>query len=287
MIRTLFGMLPSPQPVTETLASALREVDRRVSNSSRDPCLAFFLRRLWERRPGTGLVRFPGFPQSAKALHVLSGFSGLFFRIRHRAQTFFPRQTLPVGARYAFRRRTGRSLVVHAPSRFATQNARSIPRSSGQHCHFSTSVKWRRDLSQRQILGAYFTTHLVGLELERDLLALSETGKTGSFDRADVHKHIISAVVRLNEAKTLLAVEPLDSTCRHFSSPKRIRVTSRDLDPTGRMSLGRGPQARSERHCGELNPGNVGALAAKHKGTMTNSPAFDDQIRGGRPLFNR
>jgi hypothetical protein len=35
-----------------------------------------------------------------------------------------------------------------------------------------------------------------------------------------VHEHIVSAIAGLNEAKTLLAIEPLDSTCWHFSSPK-------------------------------------------------------------------
>jgi hypothetical protein len=234
---------------------------------------------LRENRSSTRLVRFPGFPQGAKALHVLSGFDGPSLHVRHRSRAFFLRQTLPVGARDAFRRRTGRSLVAHTPSRVAARNARSIPGSSGQQCHFSTSVKWRRDLSQRQILGAYFTTYLVGLELERDLLALSEPGKTSSLDRADVYKHVISTVVRLNEAKTLLAIEPLDSTCRHFSSPKNIRVTSRDSDPTGRMSLGRSPQARSERHCGELNARTVGFSATKHKGVMAEYRNSGNQIR--------
>jgi hypothetical protein len=79
-------------------------------------------------------------------------------------------------------------------------------------------------LRQREIFRAGLAAHLVGLELEVDLLAFRETGKTGPLDRADVHEHIAAAVVGLDEAKTLLAVKPLDSTCRHF----RLQRTSRD-----------------------------------------------------------
>jgi Phasin protein len=89
-------------------------------------------------------------------------------------------------------------------------------------------VKWRSGLGQRQILGAYLTTHLVGLDLERDFLALGEPGKTSALDRTDVHKHIISTVARLDKAKTLLAIEPLNSTCRHsFVSKAHSRVVTR------------------------------------------------------------
>jgi hypothetical protein len=82
------------------------------------------------------------------------------------------------------------------------------------------------DLSQREILSADLAPHLVSLGLEVDLLALSETPKTSPLDRADVNEHILAAVVRLNESEALLAVEPLHSTCRHFSSPKSTHVRS-------------------------------------------------------------
>ncbi|GCC48422.1 hypothetical protein chiPu_0032816, partial [Chiloscyllium punctatum] len=35
-------------------------------------------------------------------------------------------------------------------------------------------------------------------------------------DRADVNEHIVAAVARLDETEALLAVEPLNRTCRHF-----------------------------------------------------------------------
>jgi hypothetical protein len=41
------------------------------------------------------------------------------------------------------------------------------------------------------------------------LLPLIEGAQAGPLDRTDVNEHILAAVVRLNEAKALLAVEPL------------------------------------------------------------------------------
>src|SRR3984893_17168213 len=81
--------------------------------------------------------------------------------------------------------------------------------------------------SQRQVFRAGLAPHLVGLDLERNLLAFGEDGKTGPFDLTDVHKHIPAAVFRLNETKALLAVEPLYCAYRHFSSPKRICAKTR------------------------------------------------------------
>jgi hypothetical protein len=78
------------------------------------------------------------------------------------------------------------------------------------------TVKWRSGSSQRQIFRANFASHLVGLDFEGDLLAFSKAGKTRPFNGADVNEHIVSATTGLDKAKTLLAIEPLDSTCRHF-----------------------------------------------------------------------
>ncbi|MBB4263661.1 hypothetical protein GGD64_007731 [Bradyrhizobium sp. CIR3A] len=47
-------------------------------------------------------------------------------------------------------------------------------------------------------------------------MAVRKTRKTSSFDGTDVHKYIFAAVVRLNEAEALLAIEPLNNACRHF-----------------------------------------------------------------------
>src|SRR5215218_2719551 len=58
----------------------------------------------------------------------------------------------------------------------------------------------------------------VGLNVIPDLLTLSEAAHTRTVDGADVHEHILAALVGLDEAITLLFVEPLHSTGRHCMS---------------------------------------------------------------------
>jgi len=49
-------------------------------------------------------LRFPGFPQGAKTLHVLANRNGLLLDICHRPRTFFREDTLPFSARDAYGR---------------------------------------------------------------------------------------------------------------------------------------------------------------------------------------
>ena len=49
----------------------------------------------------------------------------------------------------------------------------------------------------------------------RDFLSLIETVHPGTLDGADVHENILAAVIRLDEAKAFLAVEPLYGSLRH------------------------------------------------------------------------
>src|SRR5919204_6845052 len=48
-----------------------------------------------------------------------------------------------------------------------------------------------------------------------DLLGLIEVAVPISGDRAEVHEHICAAVVRSDEAETLLRAEPLHGSCCH------------------------------------------------------------------------
>jgi hypothetical protein len=43
-----------------------------------------------------------------------------------------------------------------------------------------------------------------------DLLALIEALQAGTFDRTDMHEHVLAAAVGLNKAKPLCGVEPLN-----------------------------------------------------------------------------
>jgi len=51
--------------------------------------------------------------------------------------------------------------------------------------------------------------------VEADALTFSERGQAGTFDRTDVHKHILAACAWLNEAEALLGVEPFHCTAGH------------------------------------------------------------------------
>jgi hypothetical protein len=89
----------------------------------------------------------------------------------------------------------------------------------GHHHKEMTASATMICLSEREIFRADLAAHLVGLQLEVDLLALVEAGEARTLDRADMHEHVVAAIARLDEAKTLLAVKPLHCTCRHRSRP--------------------------------------------------------------------
>jgi hypothetical protein len=61
-----------------------------------------------------------------------------------------------------------------------------------------------------QIIRRRLSGPTVGNDVERNLLALIETLHAGAFDRADMHKDVLAAIIRLNEAEAFLAVEPLN-----------------------------------------------------------------------------
>src|ERR1700694_5601049 len=51
------------------------------------------------------------------------------------------------------------------------------------------------------------------------LSTLIEVAQAGLFHGRDVHKHVLAAVVGLNQSKSLSRIEPLHSTGRHVSPP--------------------------------------------------------------------
>src|SRR6266478_3577091 len=66
---------------------------------------------------------------------------------------------------------------------------------------------------------------LASLELVAQLLTLLEAAEAGALDRRDVNEHVLRAVVRLDEAVTLLGVEPFNGTDTH-------KASSIESDPT-------------------------------------------------------
>src|SRR6185436_16955288 len=70
-----------------------------------------------------------------------------------------------------------------------------------------------------EIVGRRFARTAVGHDLVGDLLAFAQRSQAGAFDGADVHEHVIAAVVRLNEAVALGCVKPLHGSHAHGGSP--------------------------------------------------------------------
>jgi hypothetical protein len=72
----------------------------------------------------------------------------------------------------------------------------------------------------------------LGHNVERDFLSLVEAAHPGAFDSADVDEHVLAAVIWLDEAEALLAVEPLYGSLRHVSLLSSVYERSRFLGMT-------------------------------------------------------
>jgi hypothetical protein len=68
----------------------------------------------------------------------------------------------------------------------------------------------------------------VGDQLVRDLLAFREAAQASALDSADVNENVLSASVRLDEAKALLGVEPLNDAYCHVMSFRRTSSGARE-----------------------------------------------------------
>jgi hypothetical protein len=60
------------------------------------------------------------------------------------------------------------------------------------------------------LIGGHLARPTVLDKLEADLLALLEALHAGALKRAYVNENVLRAIIRLNEAETLLHVEPFD-----------------------------------------------------------------------------
>ena len=73
----------------------------------------------------------------------------------------------------------------------------------------------------RQVLSGGLAV-LPGLEVISDLLAFAQGMNAGAFNGGDMHECILGAVVGLNEAETLVRVEPFYGTSSHCRFPRSM-----------------------------------------------------------------
>ena len=88
----------------------------------------------------------------------------------------------------------------------------------------------------------------LGDHLVRDLLAVVELTDPGGLHRADVHEHILAAILRFDEAKALRRVEPLygaDREKRAWGSGRAVGVYP--FPNTGCLSAPRGGSTSADR----------------------------------------
>src|SRR5271154_7459982 len=67
----------------------------------------------------------------------------------------------------------------------------------------------------------------VGDDVIGDLGVIRQAVETGLLDRRDMDEHVLAAAVRLNEAVTLLPIEPLYRPARHNVPPTIMTLVER------------------------------------------------------------
>src|SRR5258708_3509112 len=91
-------------------------------------------------------------------------------------------------------------------------------------------LSWRNPLaSGAQIVGRRLARATIRHDLVADLLAFTQCSKSGALYGADVHKHVVATVIRLNEAKALGSVKPLHGSHAHGLVPSQDRYSRSPL----------------------------------------------------------
>src|SRR5262249_38932822 len=105
-----------------------------------------------------------------------------------------------------------------------------------------------------------------------------------ALDGADVHEHILAAIARLNEAKALLRIEPLDGAGSHFCSPKQANfLLGHDCPNNPNFSFVLEREPRTKWSAGALT--SRGHYTNRH---LYNQKSDENKERpGDRPLWAR
>jgi len=109
--------------------------------------------------------------------------------------------------------------------------------------------------AQRLGCGEVLRRELSGLSVRdnfiRYLLPLVEGGHACALNGTDVHKHILAAVIRLDESKSFLAIEPLNGSLGHLIVFFHVILMAARCAAGRRRVLGRSSDRRAFR--GEAN----------------------------------
>src|SRR5690349_24947714 len=74
-----------------------------------------------------------------------------------------------------------------------------------------------------QIVGRRLARTAICHDLVADLLAFTQSSKSGAFDSTDVNEHVVTAVIRLDKAITFGRVKPLYGSHAHGIVPSQDR----------------------------------------------------------------
>src|SRR5262249_50620052 len=100
------------------------------------------------------------------------------------------------------------------------------------------SASRRTSAGDHEIDGLGALALLVGLDVEADALSFIERLEPGALDRGDVHEHVASTVVGLDEAVAPLAVEELHRTAHcHWEAPFPNTPPRRPSGAAGRPDI--------------------------------------------------
>jgi hypothetical protein len=96
------------------------------------------------------------------------------------------------------------------------------PGKAGHHSRYKGDLRRNHKIARRSAAGAF-----VGDQFEGQLLAILKALQSGLFDCRNVNKHILAAIIGLNESEAFLSVEPLYRTCCHVTYPRVcVRIES-------------------------------------------------------------
>ena len=111
-----------------------------------------------------------------------------------------------------------RKLRLHGERRRERTSARQ-----GRGLRKRTREAALRSLDLLQAVGAGLATALVSDDFVRNLVAFVQAAEACTLDGADVHEHVSTTLVRLDEPEALLTIEPLHCTGSHRISYRLSR----------------------------------------------------------------